>query len=36
MNTAGKSFSYIITDDPVTAVSALRNDGRRNTSLISN
>lgn len=31
-----KSFGYIITDDPMTAVSTLRNDGRRNTSVISN
>ncbi len=36
MNTAGKSFSYIITDDPLTAMSALKNDNRRNTGLISN
>ncbi|MET3437322.1 glycerophosphodiester phosphodiesterase family protein [Sphingomonas sp. 1185] len=30
------SFSYIITDDPITAISNLRNKKRRNTSVISN
>ncbi|SDX48419.1 Glycerophosphoryl diester phosphodiesterase family protein [Pseudomonas syringae] len=36
MNTAGGSFRYIITDDPLTAITTLRNDNRRNTALISN
>ncbi len=30
------SFTYVITDDPITAVSNLRGQGRRNTSVISN
>jgi hypothetical protein len=36
MNTAGGVFRYIITDDPLTAMSGLRNAGRRNMGLISN
>ncbi|QXG45011.1 glycerophosphodiester phosphodiesterase family protein [Pseudomonas viridiflava] len=36
MNTVDKSFGYIITDDPLTAVTELRNAGRRNMSVISN
>lgn len=36
MNTAGQSFSYIITDDPTTAIAELDRVGRRNTSLIRN
>ncbi|MCU6454609.1 hypothetical protein LPN01_11020 [Sphingomonas sp. A2-49] len=33
---ASGSFSYVITDDPMTAISTLRSQGRRNTSVISN
>ncbi|KAB1089586.1 hypothetical protein F4V91_22530 [Neorhizobium galegae] len=33
---ASGSFTYVITDDPITAVSDLRGQGRRNTNVISN
>lgn len=36
INVAGGSYSYVITDDPLTAVEALKRANRRNTSVIWN
>ncbi|WP_122435548.1 glycerophosphodiester phosphodiesterase family protein [Pseudomonas viridiflava] len=36
IHTAGDVFRYIITDDPLTAMKALEDNGRQNTGLITN